>query len=69
MSNKTIPFYLRLRILRIKDGLTQDKLAELTGIPTHTISEYETSKHTPTLKNLEKLCKALNVNATKLLGF
>ena len=69
MSNKIIPFYLRLRILRIKNGLTQAKLAELTGIPTHTISEYETGKHTPRLKNIGKLCEALDVTPTKLLGY
>ncbi|QTA84645.1 helix-turn-helix domain-containing protein [Desulfonema magnum] len=46
---------------RIKEGLTQKRLSELTGISRHHISEMENGKR-PIEKNMAKaLAKALNV--------
>lgn len=50
----------KIKELRRKVGLTQEQLAEMTGISATTISKYETGAIYPTLENLWKLSDALN---------
>jgi len=46
---------------RAKEGLTQKKLSEITGIPQRHISEMENGKRSIGKKNAMKLSKALNI--------
>jgi ribosome-binding protein aMBF1 (putative translation factor) len=47
---------------RTKEGVTQRRLAELTGIPQRHISEMENSKRTIGKERAKKLANVLNVN-------
>lgn len=51
-----------LKGARGKEGITQQQLAEMTGIKQHHISEMENHKRTIGKKNAMKFAKALNVN-------
>lgn len=56
-----------LRGGRGKEGLTQKRLAELTGIAQHHISEMENGKRTIGKETARKLAVALNVDYRVLL--
>lgn len=51
----------RLRQARKDSDLTQEELAEASGIPQSYISRLERGRHSPSSKTLETLAKALNV--------
>lgn len=57
-----------IRYYRKKKGLTQKKLAELTGLAEITIRQYESCKYEPKIENLLKIRKALDVNINQLYG-
>lgn len=61
---------IRIRDLRKKKGLTQEKLSELSGIDYKHIQLLE-SKNPPAAKidTIEKLAKAFNIPLNKLLDF
>lgn len=70
-SNKSVSFTMtriRLRIeeLRNAQGWSQRDLAEAAGVRQATISKAESSASV-TLKTLEKIADALNVNAAALI--
>lgn len=44
---------------RVKAGLTQRELAELSGVRVETICRVETAKHAPSVPTIEKLDRAL----------
>lgn len=52
---KLIKFYRR------KLGLTQTELSKLTGISQSTISDYEKGNIIPSISNIKKIAKALNI--------
>lgn len=58
----------RLKIARIKKGLSQEQVAELVGIKAGTISSYETGNVTPSVEILMKLASTFNASADYLLG-
>lgn len=60
----------RIRELREKRGLTQEKLSELSGIDYKHIQLLE-SKNPPAAKldTIDKLAKAFNISLSKLLDF
>ena len=60
----------RLRRLREKNGYTQDRLAELTGIDYKYIQKIE-GKNPPAIRidTIEKLAKAFKISCSKLLDF
>lgn len=68
-SNFKKLFGARIRYLRKLAGLSQEKLAELTGLSTKTISYIENSKNTLSFNKLPLLAKALNVPVYKLFVF
>ena len=51
----------RLSELRKLKGLTQERLAVLSGVHRVTIARYETGRMNPNVKTLEKLSTALQV--------
>lgn len=61
-------FSERLRNLRIEKGISQDKLAESTGLSHACIAMLETRKRAPTGNTLELLADALEVSVDYLLG-
>ena len=68
-SNFKKSFGTRVRYLRKLAGLSQEQLAELTGLSTKTISYIENSKNTLSFNKLPLLAKALNVPVYKLFVF
>jgi transcriptional regulator with XRE-family HTH domain len=58
-----------LQALRIKRGLSQEQLAERSGLSTITISFIEQGRRKPQLKTLEKIADALGVRVKDLIPF
>lgn len=58
----------RIREIRKKQGISQSKLAQLTGIPTSTLSEFENGLHDPGEDRLRKIAQALNVSLNYIQG-
>lgn len=57
-----------LKDRRIRMGLTNRKVSELTGISEGTISNYENGKSSPTLENLESLAHVYKTTVIDLLS-
>ncbi len=63
------PFAKRLRQIRRQKHLSQSELAEIAGITTRSIQNYESGSRMPnSLEITEKLAAALDVTTTYLLG-
>ena len=62
-------FGLKLKMYRIKQGMTQAQLGEAVEISEHRISEIERGKCNITLKTVNKLANAININVAKLFNF
>ncbi len=60
-------FGFNLKVLRMKNGLTQFQLAEKLNVHEKHICKIETGKQNVTLKTLEKIAKALEVEPSILL--
>jgi len=56
------------RFLRVKNGYTQDSLAEALGISRSAISMYENGNREPDLETLEQIADLFNVDMNYLLG-
>ena len=61
-------FGQRLRETRIRAGLSQSDLEEISGIPKARLSRYENGHVAPSIQTLERLAKALGVSEASLLG-
>lgn len=57
-----------LKSLRIKEGLTQDELAEKVGFSRSAVSMYESGNRTPTPDILEMLADFFNVDMNYITG-
>jgi transcriptional regulator with XRE-family HTH domain len=62
------PLAVTIKSLRLRLGLSQRGLALRLGVPRTYISKCETSSVTPTLSNLERLARALEVSIPDLLA-
>ena len=62
-------FGKRVREIRKQKGFTQEQIAEKIGIEPPNISKLENGAHFPLPENIEKLAKALNVDAKDLFDF
>jgi len=60
-------FGLRVRALRLKRGLTQEKLAELAGMHFSAIGHIERASRSSTLDTVLKLARALEVQPRLLI--
>ncbi|MBQ8044151.1 MAG: helix-turn-helix transcriptional regulator [Clostridia bacterium] len=56
-----------IKSFRKKHKITQEKLAELSGIHRTSITKYETAKATPTLEHLLLIAKVLNESPNSIL--
>ena len=61
-------FGQRLREARVKAGLSQSELEEISGIPKARLSRYENGHVAPSIQTLERLSSALAVSEASLLG-
>jgi transcriptional regulator with XRE-family HTH domain len=57
-----------LKKARGKAGLSQEELASRAGVHRTYISLLERNKKSPTLDTLIKICKALEVSASKIIA-
>lgn len=67
---RKIPKYtpmVNLKVMRIKNGLTLEALAEKSGLHYNTISQYENGLHTPKKDNLEKIANVLGCDVKDLI--
>ncbi|MFA6446559.1 MAG: helix-turn-helix transcriptional regulator [Candidatus Paceibacterota bacterium] len=69
MSDIRIQFGKHLRQLREAKGWTQEELADKAGMHFTYIGQIERGLRNPSLINLERLAKALKIDAGKLLPF
>ena len=61
-------FCVRLKEIRTQRKMTQQDIAEKTGIPSTSISHIEAGSRKPSLENFYKLVVVLNVSSDYLLG-
>jgi transcriptional regulator with XRE-family HTH domain len=67
MENEVLVLFgKRLKELRISKKLTQIELAEICGLHPNYIGMVERGERNPSLINIDKLAKALNLNITEL---
>lgn len=69
MSTLTGKFGKRVRELRKKQGLTQEKLAELAKMDYSYLNLIESGKKNPSLKRIGSLTRALGVKLSELFNF
>lgn len=62
-------FGKRVRELRKNQGLSQERLADMAGIDTTFIGSIERGDANPSLKIIEKISEAFNVNIADLFPF
>lgn len=63
---EVLRFGENVRSLRIKKGLTQEDLAELTGLQAAYIGFIERGLRSPSVRTIAKIYKALKVTANQL---
>lgn len=71
MGDKKLPttaFGEVLQELRLQQGLTQDRLAELAGTERSHISALERAEKGPVLATIFKLADAFDITASELIG-
>ena len=59
----------KIKYFRSRIGITQSKLAELSGIHPVSIRKYETNKMIPQAAQIDRLAEALGVSSFALAGF
>jgi len=68
-TNLKVKFGRRLRQIRRLKNLTQEQLAEVTGISVEFVSNIERGINAPSFDTLEKLAEVLNVSYVDLFDF
>ena len=61
-------FAQKLKELRNRAGMSQEKLAEKVGVSRQAITKWETDKGTPEMENLMALSDLFGVSVDELLG-
>jgi transcriptional regulator with XRE-family HTH domain len=58
----------RIRSVRRRRGVTQEELAELSGVSKSTIKKYEQGERKPTMQSLHALARGLKIKTSALAG-
>jgi transcriptional regulator with XRE-family HTH domain len=69
LRNKDYLLGKRIQHLRIKRGMTQERLAETAKVSATFLSMVENGKDTPSLKLLYRIAAALDVKVAELFTF
>lgn len=69
MASLRVKFGAKIRELRKKQEISQEKLAELVKIDYSYLNEIEAGKRNPSLKVVSKLSRALKVSLPELFTF
>lgn len=69
MEREAVLFGRRIRELRMKQGMTQEKLAECAGIDLSQLSRMENGHGNPKFETLERIAGELKVRSHELLDF
>jgi transcriptional regulator with XRE-family HTH domain len=67
LSDVTVRFGKRLREVRTRKGISQEKLAELAGLHRTYVSSVERGERNISLNNIENLANALGVPMAELM--
>ena len=67
MENEVIQFGKKLRKIRLKKNLSQGDIARILDVHRSYISGLERGRRNPSLLTVQKVAKALGVNAKELL--
>ena len=59
----------KIKYFRTQKGITQAKLAELSGIHPVSIRKYETNKMIPQSQQIDKIAEALEISSFAITGF
>jgi transcriptional regulator with XRE-family HTH domain len=57
----------KIKVMRIKRGLTQKQLADRLGVKQQNVSDWERGERSPSVKNLKKLADVLNCRIDDLI--
>jgi transcriptional regulator with XRE-family HTH domain len=68
MASEAQIFGERIRELREKRGLTQEKLAQASDLTTSFVSNIERGAKSPSLNSLLKLARGLKIDAAELVS-
>lgn len=60
---------VKIKELRLRNGLTQKQLGEKCGIAEPTIRKYELGKLNPKIETIGKIAAALNVSVADIMGW
>lgn len=66
-ENDNIIYGKAIRKIRIKNHLTQEQVAQMTGFDTKYISQMETGRYMGTIKTMLRFCEALKVTPNEIL--
>lgn len=66
--DRCIEFGRRLRALRRKRGIAQERLAQMAGLDRNYVTEAERGKANPTLETIGGLAEALGVDDVALIS-
>lgn len=69
MNESRIALGKRIQLLRRRAGLTQEQLAERTGLSLKHLGELERGRANPTFSSLENLASSLDVPLVAMLDF
>lgn len=58
---------VNLKVMRVKNGLTLEALAERAGLNYNTISQYENGIHSPRHDNLKKIAAVLGCDVKDII--
>lgn len=61
-------FGMKVRIERVKRGLSQDKLAEFAGLNKNSIGSIERGARSPTLDTINSIAKAFEISLLEVLN-
>ena len=67
LDNLSKNFGKKIKIERIKQEISQEKLAELAGLHRTTLGTIENGKTSPTLDSIARIANALNLTISELL--